>query len=309
MTTTIPPVTDMIIGLYGEIKSSKSTFGLEFPDPVIIFDIDQGFDRAIGRVLAKNPDLTVCKVPSSVDLLGPDGQINAEYRANIICRELIEPFVVPGQRLTGYDSLWQRTRREVLQSYNTEWVKSVSIDTGTLLWKIAHTAKLERVRQRAPNRERLIEIEYAEPNDEMREILLGARRSHKNLVMIHHTGPAYGPGYETIQKGKQTVREFNPNMLIGETWAGFRHMGKIADIIVRTTIEIECPECKVTFVDNFPNREKHGPHNVPTKDEATQIPCLSFEFCGFSLKANGVKLQNPSFDMVLNMVNAMRQQI
>ena len=47
----------LLIAAYGDIKTAKTTFGLSFPKPLVVFDLDQSYIRASMRYMAANPGL------------------------------------------------------------------------------------------------------------------------------------------------------------------------------------------------------------------------------------------------------------
>jgi hypothetical protein len=59
---TLEPITSLLIGIYGDIKTAKTSFDLSLPKPMVNFDFDQSFDRAISRRLELEPNLRIKKV-------------------------------------------------------------------------------------------------------------------------------------------------------------------------------------------------------------------------------------------------------
>lgn len=296
----IPDIDSLLIGLYGDIKTGKTSFMLSMPKPLVDFDFDQSFDRAAVRALHQEGGLTYKKVMPDEDLT--DDILNS-YDIIVRCYDM--PLKLPGMPLEGFVDIWEgKLIPEFLMTLNNPNIKSVGIDTGTLFWTIDHQAQLERVQRESSNkiRQRLLPVEYARPNTEARSLLGAVRNKRKNLVALHHVGPKHGPGYETIRRGNREEKVFKPDMLIGETWSGFSHLGQIVDVIARTRVEQGCQTCGTTFADTPSSRLEHGTHKL----NGSVVPTLEVEHCGYSLSAGGMKFENPTFEGLYNTVNAMR---
>ena len=296
----IPDIDSLLIGLYGDIKTGKTSFMLSMPKPLVDFDFDQSFDRAAARALAMEKGLTYKKVMPEEELTD---EILAKYDIIVRCYDM--PLQLPGRPLEGFVNLWEeKLIPEFMKTLETPRIKSVGLDTGTLFWTIDHQAQLERVQRESSNkvRQRLLPVEYARPNTEARALLGAVRNKRKNLVALHHVGPKHGPGYETVRRGRTEEKVFKPDMLIGETWSGFSHLGQIVDVIARTRLEQNCETCKSTFVDNPASRMEHGTHKLSGK----VTPTVEIEHCGYSLNAGGMKFENASFDLLYQAINGMR---
>lgn len=299
MVNNIPDIDSLMIGLYGDIKTGKTSFMLSMPKPIVDFDFDQSFDRAAARALM-NTDLSWHKVMPDEELTD---EILNEYDVIVRCYDM--PLQLPGSPLEGFVNLWEnKLIPEFMKTLNTPRIKSIGIDTGTLFWTVNHQAQLERVQRESSNkiRQRLLPVEYARPNTEARSLLGAIRNKRKNLVALHHVGPKHGPGYETIRRGNREEKVFKPDVLLGETWSGFSHLGQIVDVIARTRVEKSCTTCSITFPDTPAGRLEHGTHQIDNKI----VPTLEVEYCGYSLQAGGMKFQNPTYDVLFNSVNAMR---
>lgn len=296
----IPDIDSLLIGLYGDIKTGKTSFMLSMPKPLVDFDFDQSFDRAAARILTQQAGLTYKKVMPEEDLTD---EVLDSY--DIIVRQYDMPLKMPGAPLEGFVDLWEgKLIPEFLKTLNHAKIKSIGIDTGTLFWMADHQAQLERVQRESSNktRQRLLPVEYARPNAEARSLLSAVRNKRKNLVAVHHVGPKHGPGYETVRRGGREEKVFKPDMLIGETWSGFSHLGQIVDVVCRSRIEQGCETCGTSFADSPSTRLEHGTHQLTGK----VVPTTEIEYCGYSLQANGMKLENANFDSIYNSVNAMR---
>jgi hypothetical protein len=306
---TIAPVEHLLLAVYGAIKTAKTSLLLSMPKPLVVLDFDQSFDRAVGRLMAIEPDLAIVKVMPEEKL---EPALLDQY--DVIVRQYDMPLQAMRQRLHGFVTLWEDlVMPEFQMACNHTRVASIGLDTGTLFWNIDHQAQLERVQiiAEAKNSVRITldPLEYARPNTDARGLLAQTRNKFKNFMAVHHVGPKYGPGWEEVQKGNRSEKVFRPKMLIGETWAGFSHIGEIVDIIARSRIENQCTTCNILFEPDPTTMMQHGTHTISVGDKTglpVPHPTLTIEECGYSLNATGLKLNSPTYAGILNIVNAFR---
>ena len=258
------------VGAWGDIKTFKTTLGFSFPKPLVHLDLDLGFERASNRIL---PEFSIVRIPFNQHLTA---QILAQ--GDIITKQYRFPIKFPGQPIRGLLSVWEEQMiPDMVLIFGTERIKSILLDTGTVMWNIDKDAQLERaqINGQAQNkgRESLLPIEYALPNQEMRALLGTAKQMNKNLYIPHHIGGKYSSSLSGI------------STRIGDTWDGWNHLGAAMDVITQTSRGI-------------------GPMVVGQAQE--QFPQIMIETCGYSISAEGQILQNPTFDILLNYINAMR---
>lgn len=307
----IDPIDFLSIATYGDVKTGKSSVALTAPKPMVNFDFDQSFDRAAARLFEKEPGLKVQRV-------WPGETITARHleEADLIVRQYDMPLKIPGQPNEGFLAIWEgQFLPEILTAIAHPRIKSIVVDTGTIMWLMDHQAHLERVqRSNDPNvkaRQNLIQIEYARPNTEARAIYTGARNRRKNIISVHHLGAKYGTGQVEVQKGNRTETVIKHDMVIGQQPAGFSQTSSVVDVVLRNRIEVKCrrPECAILgggyFEDNPGTRMQHGSHGIDEK----LTPTATFELCGYTLEAQNQKLINPDFLSVITMVNALRQPV
>ena len=107
-----------------------------------------------------------------------------------------------------------------------------------------------------------------------KEAVQGSAKNYgKNLCIPHHVGGKY----ERTMAGKSER--------IGDTWDGWRHLGAIVDVIVRTDFET-------------------GPMLVGMP--STKTPIIVIETCGYTLGVEGMKILEPTFDSLLNLIHSCR---
>lgn len=206
---------------WGPIKTCKTTLGLFFPQPSVLFDFDLGFERALPRLP------THCKylvIPANIAL-----QPQHLTLADIIVKKYQIPIKFPRKPVKGILDLWDnQVKPDIILAAESPNIKSIILDTGTVWWSMDTAAQLERVQQKSPDRVNLQQIEYSIPNQDARALLGYIRQCGKHLYMPHHVGGIY-QDIET-RYGKESIK-------IGETWDGFSHLGAIVDVIGRTYIE------------------------------------------------------------------------
>jgi hypothetical protein len=264
------PVTELRAGVWGEIKTGKTSISLSFPKPLVHFDLDLSFERAAHRFRHFNIERL-----SVYTALGPilqAHQASGEW-PDIIVIPYAVPVKWPGVNIHGMIAMWDAFVGDVEAAYLTPGVASLSVDTGSMVWKIATTAHLERVQINNPNRQNLIQIEYSRPNTELKGLYGGSFTHHKNLIITHHVGGVYKD--QLTNKGVEQMR-------VGDTWDGFSGMGQIVDLVGRTVID-------------------RNPANVP-------VPTLQVHSSGYTLALEGKNLEMPTFGSILVEINSLREQ-
>ena len=294
--TKADPLERLLVAVMGEAKSTKTSFALTFPKPMVDFDLDQSFERCEARFRALYPDAKILKLPPGAELL--DGHMAA---FDLIVRQYRLPITLPGRAPTGMKELWDdHIINEIVRADENPRIKTCMIDTGTVLWEVNRMAHLQRTNDRSEKeRERLIRIEYARPNTEARSLLSAARFTSTNLIVTHHVKGKYGPGMVENKRGEMELKQ---DQLIGETLDGYKETNAIVDITARVRSEITCEHENVTFIDNEAGRAQHGAHKI----NETPVPALVINECGYALSAQGKKITTPSFDSLLALVNERR---
>ena len=257
--------------------------------------------RALPRYMSQNSNLKIQAV--SKPIIG-DQEEEIHYWS---CKL---PLRFPGRNNEGFlDLLEQRIIPDMIAACESSYYKSIMIDTGTQLWEILTQAHLERVQKSNENktRQNLIQIEYARPNLEARALYQAAKSNDKSLISIHHLGAKYGVGFEEVQKGKNKEKILKKDTVLGETWKGFTQLGQIVDTIVRHDLEWKCTSCN-ELVPSSANGQmgieiEMAHSNHLSRIDKTFIPTIVIEECGFSLNAQGTKIESPSYKELLSYIN------
>jgi len=222
-----------ITAICGDEGTGKTTMALTFPKPLRHFDIDVGgYRRAIWRLSPEGVESKSYPRPIQVDkLMGAQGSPTTRIS-------------IP-KKVEGMKELWQDIVTDLVAACQDTALKTIVIDSSTLLWNICHQSHLQELQEKQlanhkkykPNipfdendyRERLQPIEYGPANDRMRTILHTARSFSKNLVLVHYPTDEYG----TIPDGRGGMTEGKTGAIVID---GFKETKKLVDLVVWTKI-------------------------------------------------------------------------
>ena len=269
-------VEPVLLGVYGEVKTAKSSIGLTFPRPMVYINFDQGFHRAAWRFPHYKVE-HLNNLDSMADIIN-----RTNGQSDVYLRTYQLPFVWPGKKAQGYIQIYDNLLlHDFVALYSDPRIKSVVIDTGSLLWSFICDTHLERLNTFKP-RENLLQYDYRRPNLDMRTIIGSARHYGKNLCVIHHVGGVY----ENRKQGKIDV-----SVKVGETWSGWKEMGGLVDIVGRT----------------YKEEVVQGPNGALVTQKC--MPYLVPEKCGLTLAAEGQRINDPTFDNIMAAINHYRQGV
>ena len=266
-------INSMLFGVYGEIKTGKSTFALTFPTPMVYINFDQGFHRASWRF----PNYNVYQL----ELYEAMETVLTTTKADVYLRTYRLPFRFPGLKASGYTEMYDKLLLpDMMSVYNSSVIRTIVIDTGSLLWTFICEAHLERLNQFKP-RENLMPLDYRRPNTDMRTIIGTARHVDKNLCIVHHVGGVYKA---QTGRGGQAVE-----MRVGDTWAGWKEMGSLVDVVGRM----------------YDTEVITAPNGTPMTQRTK--PYMIVEKCGLTLDIEGARANQPTYDNVLEGIYQYRQ--
>ncbi|GAG77714.1 unnamed protein product, partial [marine sediment metagenome] len=166
----------MIVGIWGNDKTAKTTLALTFPKPIYYFEFDLGgFDRAKGRFKAELDSIHYQRFIVPIPELS----------------QLMEPTFKPSKIIVGVKELWYQFLGQYLKFLNGTDVTGV-IDTGSLLYDIDCNGYLQEKQElqldpQGKNisgrelRTSLQPIEYQQPNARMRALIYHAKAQGKHL--------------------------------------------------------------------------------------------------------------------------------
>ena len=240
-----------ICAICGDEGTGKTTMALTFPKPLHHFDVDVGgYRRAAWRLQTEGIESKGYPRPIQVDkLMGTQGDPSTRI-------------AIP-KKVEGMKELWQQIVTDFVAACTDTEVKTVVVDSATLLWNVCHQSHLQELQEKQlanykkakpgtpfdenDYRERLQPIEYGPANDRMRTLLHTARSFSKNLVLVHYPTDEYG----TIPDGKGNMVEGKTGTIILD---GFKETKKLVDLVVWTSIKEvmnagvaeKQPVCKIT---------------------------------------------------------------
>lgn len=223
-----------IVAVCGDEGTGKTTMAITFPKPLHHFDVDVGgYRRAAWR-------------------LETEGIVSRSYPKPIQIQKLLGQVGSPSSRVSipkkveGMKELWQKIVQDFVNACMNGEVKTVVIDSATMLWNICHQSHLQELQERQlanhmrahkgvpfdenEYRERLQPVEYGPANDKMRTILHTARSFQKNLVLTHYPTDEYG----TIHDGKGNVVEGKTGVKVLD---GFKETVKLVDMVMWLSIK------------------------------------------------------------------------
>ena len=267
------PIRTLRIGLWGDVKTAKTSLAMTFPKPIFHIDLDQGFHRVKNRLGGLNI-LEWTNFESSKMLA--DKLASSKSRYDIYSKSYQQPLLWPGANIVGIEEVWNEVVQDIITAYQIPDFQTVVLDTGSVAWELACNSHLERIQRNSPGREKLGKFEYVRPNNEMRALYGGAKTYGKNFAIIHHmTGK-----YEAQNIGGQWQE-----VEVAKTWKGFKEMGAMVDVVGQTFI----PE--PGNVDNLPN-----------------IPHIYIWTCGLTLGMERQNMENPTYEALMTQINDIREK-
>jgi len=244
----------MIVGIWGEDKTCKTSLALTFPKPMVIMEMDiGGYDRAKYRFQDDINKGLIKYEPYPMPLTF--GTLNMEG--------LLDPSkleIKPSKQVIGMKELFYKWAASYLRHLKDINIASIVIDTATLLYSITCDSYLQELQEKQlplnanglgrdgkQLRSQLLQIEYREPNNRMRGIIYNAKASGKHLIMTHHARDEYKPMPQrdgSIANSQTGKRER----------AGFSTLGDSADVIVHTFWDgvKNIPTCTVDLAEVKP---------------------------------------------------------
>lgn len=225
-----------IVAICGPEGSGKTSMAISFPTPLRHMDVDVGgFKRAAWRLSPEMlSQITTEAFPRPVQISKLLGQ-----QTDVSGPKLSIRFP---KRVEGMRELWQQFVIAFVGHCRVPEVKTIVIDSATLLWFIDHNSILQELQDKQlykhnkPQpfdenefRERLQPVEYGPANDRMRTILHTARSFQKNLVLTHYPTDEYG----TIPDGRGGMTEGKTGNIILD---GFKETIRLVDLVVWTRI-------------------------------------------------------------------------
>jgi len=283
----------MIAAICGDEGTGKTTMSLTFPKPLRHFDIDVGgYRRAAWRLQTEDAESKGYPRPIQIDkLMGTRGSPSTRIS-------------IP-KKVEGMKELWQLIVTDFVVACMDTEVKTVIIDSATMLWGICHNSHLQELQERQLSRwkaesktrntpfdensyrERLQPMEYGPANDRMRTIIHTARSYNKNLILTHYPTDEYGP----MPDGKGGMADGKTGRKILD---GFKETLKLVDLVVWASV-------KSSMVLSDPSNPQS--QKVEEKQPVCKITKCGLE--GAGLKAVGLEIP-ATYEGIVNLVNLLK---
>uniref|UniRef100_A0A6H1ZN92 Putative ATPase domain containing protein n=1 Tax=viral metagenome TaxID=1070528 RepID=A0A6H1ZN92_9ZZZZ len=207
----------MLISLRGEEKVGKSHFSATAPTPIVVFNLDGGFQRCLGSfpalktIVVEGKELAeALKTPADIYIV--------EYYLDFPSLTTIDAKNPFGKGLK-ISPIYTQFLQNIEMAVRNPAVKTLVFDTGTVWWEIARSAFKEKA-----GSDGMMARDYGTVNAEVRAVFnfvkaAEKRGMEKNLITLHHNKDIYVADKAT-----------------GDTMAdGCKHVGKFVDVKLRMT--------------------------------------------------------------------------
>lgn len=281
--------TDELIGIVaitGEEGTGKTSMGLSFPKPLSHLDVDVGgYARAAWRKEVDTANIISTSFPKPLT----DADI-----AKMMGRQDIvstRTSAIP-KKVEGMKELWQKIIDKIVTDCLNPEIKSIVIDSATMMYKIGCDAYLQELQEKQlykwkndPNtknrafdendyREKLQPIEYGTVYDRLQRVFHATRSYKKNLILIHYPTDEYG----AISDGKGGMTEGKTGKIIMD---GYKDTAKFSDLVVWLSVK---SQLVLSDPDNMKSQkvEKKLPFARITK---SGIPGMGLQVVGMEVPA------------------------
>ena len=201
--------------LYGKQGSLKTSITTTWPGLVRLYDFDLGAHRAWGieKLMATN-------VVEVVKIRMPEKSLTSRHES-----------------MQGYSEAWMRFLELYLADCRSPAVKTIVLDTATVLWTLIQDAYLQEIQWAKPDRKQLLQVEFGEPNRRMKQVVDTAKNAEKNLFLVSHESQEYATvtymGKPLLDENGQ-VKSSATGKQVPE---GFKAIRDFADWVLRTTLD------------------------------------------------------------------------
>ena len=250
----------MLLALEGEECCGKTTLAYTAPCPIVGFAFDMGIERALSGAKHELFEGLKMQVKSYHDITA----VPCWEGYDITIYELPQPIQLDSVQVKGAEPLWSIFIQLIAASYRDQQVRSIVVDTMTVARRVKADAYLEALQKNNPNRERLIQIEYATTNDAIRSLYTTGAGIKKNLIAVHHLTDERR---ETVDSNGKVVQALTGNRILEGLAQTYRYM----DIALR----LRADEGKVS---------------------------AQFMKCGYNLSLKGMSVPNPTWNTICQMV-------
>ena len=206
--------------VYGEAGTGKTTYALSGEGPVDYYEFDAGSYERAAAGMNISTDVRVHRYYSPLTNILAQGRLSVGERGGIA------PSAV--HRLTGWKELFWQFVEDYLK--NLDGDGRPVFDTETKMWLLIRQAFLQEVQDAAgPERERLDQLQYTEPNARHSQIIEAAKIKGKGLVMLAHQKELF-------------VNDKGSGQLVMD---GYKEAPNMADCTLRFTLRNKAPTATI----------------------------------------------------------------
>jgi len=156
-----PVVPPLILSVAGSPKVGKTTFALTFPEPIILFSFDLGYDPILKRFPGKQITIKTYPLP-----------IIDSVRGSGVQKEI--------------QAVWDEFNKDYKSAASGKDFNTLVIDTGTNLYEIARIARAAELGQA-----NIMQHQYGDVYSRIRALIQRVQLTGKNLVITHYLRDKY----------------------------------------------------------------------------------------------------------------------
>ena len=211
-----------IVTMYGRPGTLKSSSAITWGLPNVTAEGAQ-HNPQDGRVLMFDFDMGIRRAWLSKQMQGTGQLTNKSWP--------IPPKSITTRyaKLEGFQESWQKFTQEYSEALENPAIFTVVIDTSTSMWMLCTDAYLQELQRLKADKKQLIQIEYREPNNRMKQVLGNSRVYKKHLVLAHHEGERLAP---MMFNGQPILDENNQQKMVqtgDKEPDGFRYTVGLSD--------------------------------------------------------------------------------
>lgn len=179
----------MILSIEGEEKTGKTTTAYTAPLRIVGFQFDLGAERAL---LGGMFDKYFKGLEIAFVPLY-SWKPGDGFKADITIFELPVPVQVDSTQVRGVREVWDYFLSIVGEAIRDPLVRSLVVDTMTLARRVKADAYLQALqeKEKTSGRTKLLQIEYGAPNSAIRDLFNSSNSVRKNLIAVHHLTNEY----------------------------------------------------------------------------------------------------------------------
>lgn len=190
-------IKSLFIVIKGQTSTLKTSFICSAPDPIYIFDFDNGLDGVVDRWIDAGKDIKHVTI-------------------GVIAKESLE------ENQAQADEVWSRFKKTYYEIVEDNSARTIGIDTGTHLWEIAQWSELGKIEiARADKKDTILPFYWGKVNQQFRSLMQKALDCDKNVIVTHRMKEEWEAGGPT---GKYKL-------------AGFKDMEFESKILIETVTQ------------------------------------------------------------------------